>query len=349
MSENSNPTYHNGNVSTPNTSIGKKQYPEHYHIIPGMIDMHVHGSHGADVMDATPEALQTIADALLKQGTTAFLPTTMTAIPEKIEQALINVAEFSAKQTQGAKVLGVHLEGPFISEEFTGAQRRDLIMSPDITLFKHWQSVSNNIIKMVTIAPELRNAIEFIDYLKSQNIIASFGHSAADYRQTDQAIDAGITHATHLFNAMRGIHHRKPGAVTALLLRKEVYTEIIADGRHLTPSIIDLSYQMKTADRLVLVTDATRAQCMPEGQYDLGGQKIIVQDKSVRLQDGTLAGSIVTLAEAMQNVMAATNCSINDLVKMTSCNPAQELNINPTGLVVLDEKLNVVDVLPDPL
>jgi N-acetylglucosamine-6-phosphate deacetylase len=334
----------NGKLSVNNTAKATHKFPREYHLIPGMIDMHIHGSCGYDVMDATPEALQTIADSLLKQGTTGFLATTMTGEIENIEAALINAAEFAKQQTSGAKVLGVHLEGPFIAPEFTGAQRRELIISPDIKLFQRWQEKTNNVIKMVTIAPEQKNSTEFIQYLKKTGVIASFGHSNADYKQTNQAIDDGITHATHLFNAMRGIHHRQPGAVTALLLRDEVYAELICDNIHLVPAIIDLAYRMKTADRLILVTDATRAQCMKDGEYELGGQKIIVQNKAVHLADGTLAGSVLTLPEAMKYTIEATGCDLSDIVKMTSTNPSDQLNINTRGAVLLDAEYNVVDV-----
>lgn len=351
------PTYHTAaeSLSNVNAAINNglanvteqaatKTYPESTHLIPGMIDMHIHGSMGADVMDGTFAALQTIADSLLSQGTTGFLATTMSASTDQIEHVLKNVADFTTQQTHGAKVLGVHLEGPFLAPEFIGAQRRDYIIPPDIKLLKHWQAVTNNVIKMVTLAPEQKNAIEFIEYCKANSIISSFGHSAANYQETCDGIDAGITHATHLFNAMRGIHHRKPGAVTALLLRDEVYAELICDNKHLSASIIDLSYRIKTADKLILVTDATRAQCMANGEYDLGGQKIILKDNSVRLTDGTLAGSVVTLPEAIRNILTATHCSMNDIVKMTSRNPARQLNIDTSGIVILDDTFQVIDV-----
>lgn len=334
----------NGNITITNDAA-QQTYPENFHIIPGMIDMHIHGSMGCDVMDGTFEAMQTIADSLLSQGTTAFLATTMSAEPEKIEHVLKNVAEFAAQQTQGAKVLGVHLEGPFLAAEHVGAQRKECVIPPDIALMKHWQKISGNIIKMVTIAPEQKNGIEFIEYCKANNIIASFGHSNANYQETVDAIDAGVTHATHLFNAMRGMHHRKPGAVTALLLRDEVYAELICDKHHLSNAIIDLSYRLKTADKLILVTDATRAQCMAPGEYELGGQKIILNDDVVRLTDGTLAGSVLTLPNALKNTLLASNCTMNDIVKMTSTNPAKQLNVETSGAVVLDDRYQVINVV----
>lgn len=353
----SGPTYHNGQESYLNATVALDngqlnitddesnalQFDNDHHIIPGMIDMHIHGSLGVDVMDATPAALQTIADSLLQQGTVGFLATTMTSTPEHIEKALINAAEFARTQTVGAKVLGVHLEGPFIAPEYTGAQRRELIIDPDVELFKHWQAKTDNIIKMVTVAPERNNSDALIQHCVNTGVIVSFGHSAADYQQTNHAIDMGVTHATHLFNAMRGIHHREPGAVTALLLRDEVYAELICDGHHLADAVIDLAYEMKTPERLMLVTDATRAQCMPAGEYELGGQKIFLKDNTVRLADGTLAGSVVTLPEAIKHTLRASGCSLNDIVKMTSINPALQLNIKPYGAVVLDQEYNVIN------
>jgi N-acetylglucosamine-6-phosphate deacetylase len=210
---------------------------------------------------------------------------------------------------------------------------------------------------MVTVAPEMENGLALVEYLKQTGVIVSFGHSGADYQTTQAAIDAGVTHATHLFNAMRGIHHREPGAVTALLLRPEVYTELIADGHHLAPDIVDLSYRLKTADKLILVTDATRAQCLGDGCFELGGQEIFVKDRAVRLKNGTLAGSILTLAQAMQFVLQATRCSMNELVKMVSSNPAKQLQLHDQGhiskgllanLVVLNERLEIIKVITQP-
>lgn len=340
--ENNSTDHHLKVESTTNKHI---ELDDQHMIIPGMLDMHIHGSKGCDVMDGTHEALQAIADSLLEQGTTAFLATTMSAKPEKLTQVLTNVASFAKQQTRGAKIIGVHLEGPFISPEYVGAQKADQVLDPDITLIAQWQKLTNNIIKMVTLAPEQSGGIEFVKQLTQMGIIPSFGHSNANYQQTQDGIDAGITHATHLFNAMTGIHHRKPGAVTALLLRDEVYAEIIADGHHLANGIIDLCYRQKTAERLMLVTDATRAQCMPDGIYELGGQAIYLKDNTVRLENGTLAGSILTLPEAIHIVMQSTQCSLNDIVKMTSLNPAKQLNCQPIGYTILDKNFQVCDVI----
>ncbi len=329
-----------------------KNFPKNYHLLPGMIDMHIHGSNGADVMDATTTALQTIADSLLTQGTAAFLATTMTATITDTEKALINIKNFVKQQTKGARVLGIHLEGPFIAKQYHAAQRKDLIIPPDLELLKHWQTLSGDLIKLVTIAPEIPGALEVITYCKQNNILTSLGHSDADYTQALAGINAGINHATHLFNAMRNLHHRQPGAITALLLNEHVYTELIADGNHLHDAIMHLTFKLKGANKILLITDACRAQCLNEGVYELGGQKITVKDKAVRLENGNLAGSILTLPVAIQHILRATPCTINDVVKMISTNPAKHLNLKNYGkiaagylanFIILDNNLNIIN------
>jgi len=333
-------------------NIKSQTYPSNYHLLPGMIDMHIHGSHGADVMDASSRALQTIADALLAQGTIAFLATTMTASIEDTEKAILTIKNFIAQQTRGAKILGIHLEGPFISREYHAAQQKQAIIPPDIRLFKHWQALSDNTIKLITIAPEEQGALDLISYCRQQNILTSLGHSQANYAEATAGIDAGISHATHLFNAMRGIHHREPGAVTALLLRDSVYTELITDGNHLNDAIIELTYKIKGADKLILVTDATRAQCLKDGVYELGGQEIFVKDNAVRLKNESLAGSVVTFAAAIKQMLKASGCDMNDIVKMVSTNPAKQLNLKNYGKIaagydanvtIMDENFNIVN------
>ena len=343
-------------ASQPLPKLDIKIFPKNYSIVPGFIDMHIHGSKGADTMDATPEALQIIADSLLTQGTTGFLATTMTAPAKNIEAALLNLKQFHASQKCGAKLLGVHLEGPFISPDYLGAQKNDGIIEPSIELFKHWQILSGNLIKMVTIAPEQKGGIELVRYLKEHGVIASLGHSGANFEDAQSSIEAGVTHATHLFNAMCCMHHREPGAITALLLSKKVYTELIADGFHLSQGTMQLVYEMKTADRLILITDAMRAQCVGEGISELGGQTVIVKNGEARLKNGALAGSIITLPEAMHHMMNATHCSLEDIIKMVSTNPADQLNLPHKGrieknadadLVVLTDGLKVHSVILD--
>jgi N-acetylglucosamine-6-phosphate deacetylase len=328
-------------------------FPSNYHVIPGLIDMHVHGANGCDVMDATPEALRTMSQALATEGTTAFLATTMTADVEHIERTLMAVRDYvKSHDTQGAAILGIHLEGPFVSPAKMGAQLGDNIIPPDVSLIKKWQTVSDHLIKLVTLAPEQPQGEAFIRYLTQQNIIASIGHTNATYAEAMTAITAGCSHATHLFNAMRGIHQREPGPVIAALLSDAVSVEMIVDGIHLHPAIVDFVLKTKGKEKVMLVTDAMRAKCLSDGCYDLGGQTVHVKNGQAQLADGTLAGSVLSMPSAIQNTLKFTGCSLEDTLKMASENPAKALGLfhkkgsiaekKDADLVVLDEAFNVV-------
>lgn len=325
------------------------EFPSGYHLIPGFIDLHVHGANGSDVMDGTDDALKNIANTLAKEGTTSFLATTMTGAPEIIEKSLQNIARF--QNNNGAKMLGVHLEGPFISTVKSGAQFSKYIVEPDISLLKKWQKISNNAIKMVTFAPEVSSP-EWINYLLQQNIIPALGHSNATFHEAKNAISCGANYVTHLFNAMRALHHREPGLVSAALLNDDVYTEIIVDGVHLHPVIVDLILRLKNKDKVILITDAIRAKCMKDGIYDLGGQSVQVKSGVATLPDGTLAGSTLKMSAAIHNLLQFTQTDFFTAVKMATENPAKALGIfqqkgsialhKDADLVVLDDKFNVV-------
>jgi N-acetylglucosamine-6-phosphate deacetylase len=329
------------------------EFPADWHLIPGMIDLHIHGAGGADTMDATFAALDTISKSLLREGVTAFLPATMTAPISQIEEALINVRDYlrEKKNTSGAEVLGINLEGPFLSTQKPAAQLVSAIIAPDIELFANWQRRCDNLIKITTIAPEASNSLEFINYLRDSGVIASIGHSDATYEQAVTAINAGCTQATHLFNAMPPIHHREPGLVTALLLDDRVMTEVIADLVHLHPAILRLIVKLKGYEKIVLVTDSMRAKYLSDGIYDLGGQKVIVKNGEARLVDGKLAGSVLRMNNALKNMINATSCRLIDAIKMTAENPAKQLKIfehkgsitvgKDADLVVLDTDLQV--------
>jgi N-acetylglucosamine-6-phosphate deacetylase len=329
-------------------------FPASYHIVPGFIDLHVHGARGHDVMDGNVTALTNISAALAAEGTTAFLATTMTATPAAIEQALVTVRDFMLTQTagQGARVLGVHLEGPFIAAAKMGAQPGDKILAPNVELMRNWQELAANNVKLVTLAPELADSVALIHYLREQGVVASIGHTDATYAETVSAIAAGCTHGTHLFNAMRGIHQREPGAVTALLLAADVMVELILDGVHLHPAIVQLVLRTKGLENIVLVTDAMRAKCLADGCYELGGQEVLVSKGEARLADGTLAGSVLSMSAALRNVLEFTGCGLGDALRMVAENPARVLGLfdrkgsievgKDADVVVLDEDLNVV-------
>jgi N-acetylglucosamine-6-phosphate deacetylase len=311
------------------TNVEKIDIPVNQSVVPGFIDVHIHGAAGADTMDASIEALETIAKALPAEGTTSFLATTITQKHENIENALRNTAQYlKSNNTLGkAEILGVHLEGPFINENHAGAQPKEYIINPDIELFKHWQSLADGNIKLVTLAPELENGTNFVRYLNENGVIASIGHSDARYEEMESAVHAGAKQVTHLFNAMRGLHHREPGVAGSALLFKELMVELIADGIHVRPEVMKLIINAKGTEGVILITDAMRAKCLKNGIYDLGGQDVAVADGKALLADGTLAGSILKMNDSIKNILAAADISLLEAVQMASVNPAKQLNV----------------------
>lgn len=329
------------------------EFPKNYKLIPGMIDIHIHGAAGADAMDATKETLELMAQTLPKEGTTSFLATTMTDEKERIEPALQNAASYMEKNNLPGKaeILGVHLEGPFISPLQAGAQPIDAITQPNVELFIKWQKLANNQIKLVTLAPEIEGALELIAYLKENGVVASAGHSDATYEQMLKGIQAGISHITHMFNGMRGLHHREPGVAGTSLLHDELTLEVITDGIHVHPSIVKLIHQLKGREGIILITDSMRAKWMEDGTYTLGSNEVFVKNGKALLENGKLAGSTLKMVDAIHNMMEFTGCSLEDITYMASQNPAKELGIfdkkgsiavgKDADLVLLNEKNQV--------
>lgn len=305
------------------SEVSYVEFPEDAFLLPGMIDLHIHGSMGFDVMDATPEALAGISQALLRQGTTGFLATTMTESPEKIKKALKNISHCTAENPLREHLLGIHLEGPFLAKPRMGAQCGEHIVAPHSALFDEFYAAAEGKIKVVTLAVESPGSLEFIRHLVKKGVVVSIGHTDATFGEAQQAIDAGATYATHLFNAMRGIHHREPGCACAILMDERVTAELIADGVHLHPDMVKFALHVKGLNRVVLVTDAMRAQCLGNGEFDLGGQSVTVQGKEARLQNGTLAGSVLTLKEALFNAKSFAGLDWLDASRLTSANPAK--------------------------
>ncbi|MDP4144576.1 MAG: N-acetylglucosamine-6-phosphate deacetylase [Bacillota bacterium] len=293
------------------------------YVSPGFIDLHIHGVGGCDTMDGSIEALAVISRILAKSGVTTYLPTTMTMGKEAIYQALNVVREAIGKDLGGAKVLGAHMEGPFINEIYKGAQSEKYIVDPSFEFIKEYLDV----IKILTLAPEKDEDHKFIKEVKQKtNIVMSIGHTNADYEEAEEAIKAGISHATHTFNAMTPFNHRRPGVVGAIF-NNNVSCEVIADTIHVHPAIFQLLVKIKGKENVVLITDCMRAGGMKEGKYDLGGQDVFVKNSSARLEDGTLAGSILSLNSAIKNMLEHTNLDINEVVAMTSLNPAKVLQL----------------------
>lgn len=316
--------------------------------VPGFIDIHIHGSAGFDVMDATDEALKGIAQSLPKEGTTSFLATTMTQSIYAINKALANVAHYQ-KGEKEAEIIGIHLEGPFVSKKRAGAQPIRYIIQPSMDLFDQWQMQSNNNIKIITIAPESKGALSFIEHY-STDVIVSLGHTDATYDEMVQAIQAGACHITHLYNQMSPLHHRDVQAIGAALLEETLLTELIVDKIHSHEKAVQLAFRMKGADNIILITDAMRAKQMPPGNYELGGQAVVVSEIDARLEDGTLAGSILTMEQAVKNMQNITGCSDLELVKMSSYNAAKQLKLKKgrlspgfdADITIVDEHWNVL-------
>ena len=314
----------------------------------GFIDLHIHGSGGADVMDATPKALETLSLVLPQTGTTSFLATTMTMSTEVIDKALQNVQDY-AKTVKGAEVLGVHLEGPFLNASKHGAQDKAHIQKPDFSLIEKYMQE----IKMITLAPEIPSMEVFIKKMqrKHPHVILSIGHSDASYEQSKQSFTWGISHATHLFNAMNPYHHRKPGIVGAVF-DSDVTCDIIADLAHTHPSVLDLVWRMKK-DKVILITDAMRAGCMRCGTYDLGGRKVEVSEGKALLEDGTLAGSVLKMNEALQNMKTHTDMSFVEAVNAVTKIPAQKLGLKKgllvsgydADIVIFDENFSIISTI----
>lgn len=332
----------NGNVEEDLKVI---EVPPHYSAVPGFIDVHIHGVNGADTMDATEEALHTMITALPKEGTTSFLATTMTQEIPQVEKAIANAGEFIQHQPAKGKaeILGIHLEGPFVNKKRAGAQPLQHIIDPDLALFERWQEMANGNIRLVTIAPELPNGLEMIRYLRNNGVIASIGHSDATYDQVDQAIEAGANHVTHLFNQMRGLHHREPGVVGAAFLRDELKAEVIVDGIHVRPEMVQLAYLQKRSCGLILITDSMRAKCLKDGRYDLGGQEVTVAEGKAVLADGVLAGSILKLGQAVKNIITFTGCSLKEAIEMVAENPAKQLGVyDRKGSIAVSKDADIV-------
>ena len=300
-------------------------------------------------MDGTFEALETISTTLTQTGTTSFLATTMTMSTEAIDNALQNIQQH-AREVSGANILGVHLEGPFINASKHGAQDRRYVQAPNLALIENYMHE----VKMITIAPEVAGAETFIRSLKKAypHIILSIGHSEADHAKSKESFSWGVSHATHLFNAMPPLHHREPGIIGAVFESKEVSCDIIADLIHVHPATLALTYRVKK-EKLLLITDAMRAGCMKSGRYDLGGQPVTVEEGKATLSDGTLAGSVLRMNEALRHMVAHTEMRVVDAVNAVTKLPAEKLGIQKgllkegydADIVIFDEDFSIITTI----
>ena len=297
-------------------------------ILPGFIDQHIHGSATADAMDGTVEALTIIANSIACEGTTAFLATTMTQSPENISKSMRAVKNYKElNPTNGAKLLGVHLEGPYINKGKAGAQPANYIINPDIKQFEDYNELSGNSIKIVTLAPENEGANDFIAYLKAKNINASIGHTCAKYSDVEKAVTYGAAQITHTYNAQSPFGHREVGVVGSALLFDELACEIICDLIHISIPALKLLFKNKPSDKVILISDAMRAKNLGDTISELGGQTVYVKNGEARLEDGTLAGSILKINDAIKNIVTSCNVPFLTAVDYATKNPAKNLGV----------------------
>ena len=319
------------------------------YVIPGLVDVHFHGCVGEDFSDATPEGLQAIADYELSQGVTYICPAGMTLPEDQLTKICQTTAAHRAKNSGGAEVVGAHLEGPFLSAAKKGAQNGDFLHDPDIAMLLRLQEAAEGSVKLVTVAPEQPNAMEFIRAASEAGITVSVGHTAADYDTAKEAFAAGATHATHLYNGMPPLHHRNPGVIGAAFDAPGARVELICDGIHIHESVVRLTFRLFGPERMVLISDSLRATGMPDGRYPFGGQEIEVHGNRATIADHpeTLAGSVTSLMGCLRQAVAF-GIPLADAVRASSYNPAQAIGIDhragslDTGkeasIVLLDQK-----------
>jgi len=321
-------------------------------LAPGFVDIHNHGGAGHDVMNADSAGLAALERLLASHGVTAYFPTTVTAPVDKTLSALdrlageIEKAERSKKSTEGrARPLGIHLEGPFISHVRRGVHPPENLLPPTLAAFDRFWQAARGRIRMLTIAPELEGAEEVIAEAASRKVCVSIGHSDADLGTTRAAIAAGARHATHTFNAMRPLSHRDPGIIGAVLTDTRLSADIIADGIHLDPAIVQLFLKAKGAEGAVLISDATAATGMPEGRYRLGSLEVEV--KNGRVTSGsTLAGSVLTMDRAVRNVMEFAHWDLQSTLRLASLNPARVCGLSDRGKIEAGGPADIVVLTP---
>lgn len=316
------------------------------YIIPGLVDVHSHGCGGCDACDATRAAMETLSKTQGKAGITSFCATTMTLTEGELEKIFKTIGDYMKEKPAGASVIGVNMEGPFFNESKKGAQRGDCLKNPDVSFFRKMNSICGGAIKLVDLAPELEGAIEFIKEVKGE-VEVSIGHTNADYKIAMEAIENGASHVTHLYNAMNGLTHRAPGVIGAAS-DTNVYTEVICDGIHIDASAIRVAFKLMK-DRVCLISDSMSACGMPNGEYELGGQKVIMKDKKATLVDGTIAGSATSLADCMRKAVEF-GIPLEEAVRAATYNPAASIRMQDkigsisvgldADIIVMDRDLN---------
>lgn len=295
-------------------------------IFPGFIDLHVHGTHGVAVMDGKEESLRTMARAFAAHGVTSFLPTTWTASRADTQRALETVARCVGPQADGATILGAHLEGPYLNPERCGAQQLGHIRRADREEATAWLDL--DVIRLAALAPEFPENQWFMEECLRRGVAASAAHTSARFAEIEALVRRGLRQVTHMYNAMSPLHHREPGVVGAALLFPELRCELIADNIHVHPGAMAVLYRAKGRGGIILISDAVEAAGLPAGKHSVDGREVVVADGAVRLSDGTLAGSILTMDRALRNLARATGEPIENLWETTSLNAAKAIGID---------------------
>ena len=309
------------------------------YVVPGFIDVHIHGYKNVDVMDGLVSSIVKISKDITENGVCAYLPTTMTMPKDSIVKALETIRQVKdgTQDGLGALVLGAHLEGPFINKDFKGAQPKEFIEEPDEALVEQFKDV----IKVITIAPEIPGAMDFIEKY-SADFNFSIGHSGASYDIAKEAINKGLKSTTHLFNAMTGLHHREPGVVGAAFTC-DCFSEVIADKFHVHPDLFKLIVKAKGLEKILLITDCMRAGGLGEGTYDLGGQMVTVKNGQCRLAQGTIAGSVLKLNEGLRNFNDSVEENLEQLIPLVTSNQASYLGMeDQLGTLEVNKIANIV-------
>ena len=322
-------------------------------IIPGFIDLHLHGAFNADFMDGTDDAISTILKFEAKQGVTSVALASMTMGKETLEKAFKSAASFRPKENE-ASLEGIYMEGPFISPNKIGAQNPKFLKPLDLDFFKTLQKVSGNLIKCLVVAPELDGAIDFIKEVKDK-VRVSLGHTNCDYQTASCAFDAGARELTHTFNAMPPMLHRAPGPIVATSENAKVLAELICDGVHVNPAMVRMAFKLFSKDNIVMISDSMMATGLENGTYALGGQKVLVNENVATLEDGTIAGSVTNLFSCFKLAVNKMGIKLEDAIKACTYNPASALNIHDkvgqikpgfrADLLLIDNKLNLKGVI----
>jgi N-acetylglucosamine-6-phosphate deacetylase len=323
---------------------------------PGFIDIHIHGAFGYDTMDADLGSIYGMAKKISEHGITSFTPTTITARNKDIQASLSVIRQFIQENRDDcAEVLGVHLEGPFINPVKKAAMNPDYIQAASVDNYLNLIGEYKDIVKAVTIAPETEGALELTAFLGKSGVNISLGHSCANFEEVGNAIKAGVTRATHVFNAMTGLHHREPGTAGGVLFSDDISCEIIADLIHVHYSVLKMIVKLKGSDRCILVSDSMMAAGLKDGDYNLGDVKVTVRNGIPRLADGNLAGSTLTLDRAIKNMVEKVNIPLEEALKMATYNPARLIGVGKekgrilegydADIAILDRELDVNAVI----